>query len=244
VSAVVDVGDAIELTFTTVPGAAVSLSWLDRFGAPGILDEAVTENPAASGKFPVTLVAAPTDGLWTAFFTASGTTSATEKYYVRALSLSGPAPLAAVGDVADQYGTLTPAQESLTKYLIRAASALLRQRARQANLDIDADLAAGRLDPDVAALTVSNMVLRVLRNPNGLRAETTGPFSRTYDTTTAAGLLVLTDYDLAAITTAEAVPDGLAALGIGTIRVLPGLAPTPWYRRHGLGGRGGPYGGW
>lgn len=238
-SAVVDVGDALELTFTTVPGATVTLDWLDPPQVPQISGQVVAENPAASGKFPVTLVADSTPGLWTARFTASGTTSAVEKYYVRALSLAGLPPLAAVGDVADQFGTLTVAQEGLTKYLLRAASALLRQRARSAGLDIDGDVAAGRLDPDLAALTVSQMVLRVLRNPNGLRAETTGPFSRTYDTTAAAGMLVVTDYDLQAITTAEQVPDGLGALGIGTIRVTPGLAPTPWYRRH--GGRHGWY---
>ena len=55
-------------------------------------------------------------------------------------------------------------------------------------MNLDADITAGLLDPELAALTVANMVLRVLRNPSGLRAETTGPFSRTYDTTAAAGL--------------------------------------------------------
>jgi len=227
-SAVVDVGDAIEVTFTTVPGADVLVSWLDPYQVA--VDDAVEvdESPDGSGKYPKTFVPT-TAGMWTAQFSASGTTSAVERYYVRASAVSGPPPLASVGDVTAQFGTMTLAQEGLTAYLVRAASALLRQRARQEGLDLDADIAAGRLDPEVAALTVANMVLRVLRNPNGLRSETTGPFSRTYDTTAAAGLLVVTDYDLAAVTTPVAIPDGIASLGVGTIRVTPGLAPPVGY---------------
>lgn len=233
-TAVVDVGDAIELTFTTATGATVLMSWLDRYQVPVLDAVAVAESPGGSGKFPKTLVVTA-DGMWTAVFSASGNTSAVERYYVRALSPSGPPPLAAVGDVVGQFGAMTPAQETLTKTLVRAASALLRHHAVQAGLNLDADLAAGRLDPNVAALTVTNMVLRVLRNPNGLRSETTGPFSRTYDTTAAAGLLVVTAYDLAAVTTAPVVADGVASLGIGTIRVTPGMAPPVGYPHHWTG---------
>lgn len=245
-SAVVDVGDAIELTFETAPGATVMMSWLDPYQAAVLDNVTVAESPAASGKFPRTIIPGSV-GMWTAQFTASGNTAAVERYYVRASAITGPPPLAAVGDVVEQFGTMTLAQEGLTGYLVRAASALLRQHARQIGLDIDAGITAGRLDPEVAALTVANMVLRVLRNPNGLRAETTGPFSRTYDVQVAAGLLVVTDYDLAAVTTAPLILDGIASLGIGTIRVVPGLAPPVGYpRRWGsqYGGRGGgPYGG-
>lgn len=235
-STVVEVGDAVELTFATVPGATVTVNWLDPYLTPVLDAEPVPETPAASGKYPYTFL--PTlPGLWTAQFYASGTTSAAEPYYVRAVAMTGPQPLAAVGDVGEQM-TLTAAQEGLAKALIRAASALLRHRAKQVGLDIDADIAAGRLDPSVAALTVTNMVLRVLRNPQGLRSETTGPFSRTYDTTAAAGLLVVTEYDLAAVTTTPSVEDlGAAGLGIGTIRVVPGMAPPVGYpyrgRRYG-----------
>lgn len=239
-SAVLDVGDAIELTFTSVPGATVLVTWLDRYQVPVLDAVPVVENPAASGLFPKTFVVTSA-GMWTAVFSAGGTTSAVERYYVRALEPSGPPPFAAVGDVAEQFGTLTQAQEGLTRALVRAASSLLRHTARQAGLDLDADLAAGRLDPDVAALTVANMVLRVLRNPNGLRSETTGPFSRTYDTTAAAGLLVVTAYDLAAVTTSPVLEDGVAALGIGTIRVTPGLAPPVWYPRRNWDGQRGWY---
>lgn len=226
-SGVVDVGEALELKFSAPTGVAVTVTWLDPDQVPVIDSQSVPESPSGSGSYPQVLIPT-TAGMWTALFAGP---NLMETYYVRARALFGPLPLAAVGDVADQFGTLTAAQEGLAAHLVRAASALLRSRAAQVNVFIDADIAAGRLDPELAALTVANMVLRVMRNPDGLRAETTGPFSRTYDTTAAAGLLVVTDYDLTAITTAVAVPDGVAALGIGTIRAVPGLLPDPWYKR-------------
>lgn len=224
-TAVADVGEAIELTFITVPGSIVTLDWLDPNQIPVFSGGAVAEAPPASGNYPKTLI--PTSaGMWTATFTATGPTVAIESYFVRVRALTGPPPLAALGDVAAQYGTMTEAQQGLTVHLVRAASTLLRHRARQMGIDIDLEIAAGRLDADAAALAVTAMVLRVLRNPNGLRAETTGPFSRTFDTTVAAGLLVVTDAELGYVTPVPLVPDGTASLGIGTIRVVPGLAPS------------------
>lgn len=228
-SAVVDVGDALELTFATVAGATVTVSWLGPDQTAVIDAEPVTETPALSGLYP-RMFAPTVPGMWTAEFTASGTTQAVDRYYVRAMSLTGPPPFAAVGDVRAQYGDMTPAQESLAAWLVRAASAMIRTRLPL----IDQQIAAGSVTQEMAALVVANMVLRVMRNPNGLRSETTGPFSRTYDTTTAAGLLVITDYDLGSITPVEVLPDGLAGLSIGTIRIVPGMAPP--VRRRSWGG--------
>lgn len=237
-SGVVDVGEALELTFTASPGAYVTVSWLDPSQTALIDAETVPEEPTGSGNYPQVLV--PTSaGMWTALFNGPGQP---EKYYVRARSLFGPPPLAAVGDVADQFGTLTLAQEGLTAHLVRAASTLLRQRAQQAGMDIDADIAAGRLDAEAAALAVTAMVLRVLRNPNGLRSETVGPFSRTFDTTVAAGLLVVSDAELGMVTPVPVVPDGIASLGIGTIRVTPGLAPPVGWPARAPSRWGSPYG--
>jgi len=223
VSAVVDVGETLELTFSAEPGLAVSVSWLNPDQEAVIDAEPVPENPAGSGQYPATFT--PTvAGVWTALFLAPGNP---QTYYVRATPVLGPPPLAVIGDVGRQFGPMTPAQEGLAGHLVRAASSLLRQRVP----GIDEDVRAGRVDADVAALTVTNMVLRVMRNPNGLRSETTGPFSRTYDTSAAAGQLVVTDYDLAAVTAVEVLADGLASLGVGTIRVVPGLVPQvrrPW----------------
>jgi hypothetical protein len=234
VSGVVDVGEALELTFHGSAGQVVTASWLDPGQITVIDAEVVPESSTVAGDYPQIFV--PTAaGMWTAVFYSPGQP---ETYYVRARALLGPLPFAAVGDVAAQFGTLTTAQEGLTAHLVRAGSDLLRLRARQAGQDVDVDLAAGRITAEMAALTVANMVLRVLRNPKGLRSETVGPFSRTFDTTAAAGLLVVTDYDLAAITPAAVVPDGIGALGIGTIRVVPGLAPPVHRHRGGWSGHG------
>lgn len=220
----IDVGDAIELTFTTASGATVEVTWLDPDEASVFEDQPVAEAPPGSGKFPFTFL--PTRaGTWTALFTASGAATAVERHYIRASPITGPPPLAVVGDVTNQFGTLTPAQEGLTNALLRAASKLVRSRFTQ----IDANLAAGLLDPDVVALAVTNMVLRVLRNPGGLRSETIGPFSRSYDTGDAAGLLAITDQERSMLTP---VRPG-AAVAVGSIMMRPGLAPPPIGLRRG-----------
>lgn len=218
-SGVVDVGDAIELTFATATGSTVEVSWLDPNQVPVLDDVAVAETPAGSGLFPYTFTTdAP--GVWTAQFRASGAATAFEQYWIRASAITGPAPLAVVGDVGSQYGTMTAAQEGLTKHLLRVASKMVRARFP----NIDAQITAGTLDGEVAAAGITNMVLRVLRNPRGLRAETTGPFSRTYDTTAAAGLLVMTEDDLL-LFGPPAVPSSVQVAG--NIRLHAGLAPPP-----------------
>lgn len=223
-SSVVDTGDAFTLTFTSLPGATVMVDWLNPSGVP-VLDQApVGEYPANSGKFPKTFTP-DVPGMWTARFYTAG---AFEDYFVRVLSHVGePPPLAAVGDVVAQYGTLTEDEATLTKYLLRVASKMIRQNVP----NLDALLEARRLDPDVVALAPANMVLRVLRNPEGLRSETTGPFSRTYDTTSAAGLLVVTADDLKNVTPGPVAPAaGETWAPAGTLWVTPGMAPAPSWR--------------
>lgn len=235
-SAVLDVGDAIELTFSTVAGATVTVSWLNPDQVPVVDTEPVTETPTGSGKFPWTFVVS-SPGVWTAEFRASGTTSAVERYYVRATALAGPPPFAAVGDVAAQYGSMTPAEESLAGWLLRAASNMVRSRRPL----IDQQIATGVVSGDLVALAVTNMVLRVLRNPSGLRSETVGPFSRSYDTSVAAGLLVWTDDEEQLI---APVGTGVKAVAIGQMRPRAALAIAPVYRGPG-GVRGwGPDGWW
>lgn len=223
-STVIDVGDAFELTFTTTAGADVVVTWIDPDGDTILEAQDVPET--TSGSYPVTLTATEA-GMWTAIFTASGTVTAVEPYYVRARVVTGLPPLAAVGDVSAQFGTLTAAQEGITAFLLRAASSMIRH----AYPYVDAQLAAGRLDPDLVALAAANMVLRVLRNPNGLRGETVGPFSRTYDTTTAAGLLVISATEEGLLVPVVAA-SAATLTGVGTIRTRPGLAP-PTHHRHG-----------
>lgn len=214
-SGVVDVGDALELTFATNPGATVTATWYDPDMYPVFDNEAVSESPSASGRYPKTFLP-DRPGMWTAEFKASGTATANDRYFVRARSLAGPPPLAAVGDIAEQQ-TLTTAQEQLAAVLIRAASQMIRSR----RPDIDAQVTAGTVSADMVALAVTNMVLRVLRNPGGLRAETVGPFSRTFDTTYAAGLLIFSPDE-------EKLVEPIAQAGTtaaGPVRMLRASAP-------------------
>jgi len=75
VSGVVDVGDAVELTFNTTTGAAVNATWLDPDQVAVDSDVPVTEAPVASGKFPYTFLP-DRAGVWTGLFTASGAATA------------------------------------------------------------------------------------------------------------------------------------------------------------------------
>lgn len=223
-SAVVDVGDALELTFNAATGATVTVTWInpDQFAVVDGVE--VVESPPGSGQFPFTFLAT-LPGVWTAEFAASGSATAIERYYIRATALTGPPPLAAIGDVAGQYGSMTPSEETLTAVLLRAASQMVR--ARKPN--VDQLIAAGKLNGDLVALAITNMVLRVLRNPAGLRSETVGPFTRAYDTTVAAGLLVLGPDEAALLE-----PSATATAGtIGQFHPRAALAIAPINRKGG-----------
>lgn len=222
---VADVGDAIELIFTTVPGATVTLTWINPDQEEVLQDVSVAEDPAASGRYPYTFVL-DSPGVWTAEFRASVTTTVVERYYVRATSLTGPPPFAAVGDVAAQFGTMSTAEQSLAGWLLRAASNMIRSRRPV----IDQQIRDGLISQDMAALAVTNMVLRVMRNPGGLRSETVGPFSRSYDTTVAAGLLVITDDEWALL---EPAGNNFPPTRVATITPKAALAIAPIYRRGG-----------
>jgi hypothetical protein len=212
----VDVGDAVEVTYTGTTGSTVVVSWIDPDLEPDFEDAAVTETPPGSGRFPY-IFQPSRAGTWTARFDETGNDQQVERYYIRAADITGPPPLAVLGDISEQFGSMTVAQQQLANALLRAASKLVRSRFPS----IDQQIRDGKLDADVVALGVTNMVLRVLRNPGGLRSETIGPFSRTYDTTAAAGLLVITASEEAMFS-----PSGVTApnTAIGTARLRSGLA--------------------
>lgn len=222
----VDVGDAVELTFETVTGATVTITWIAPDATTVLDHQAVAEDPAGSGRYPTTLVP-DLDGMWQAIFTASGAATAVESYWIRAVSVTGPAPLATVGDVVELFRPVNPAEESLIAALLRRASAIIRNNIP----DLAAKIAAGTLSADLVGLAAINMVLRVVRNQHNLKSETVGPFTRTFDTSAAGGLLELTAADLALLT-----PKANKRKPASTIYLRPGLAPPPYgirgvYRR-------------
>lgn len=125
---------------------------------------------------------------------------------------------ASVANVAAIYGALTDDQQVAVAALLVMAGATLRSNIP----DLDARLTAGTLDSALPNMVSVNMVLRVIRNATGVRSETVGPFSRTWDTTTMGGTLLVTAAELAMLVTK---PDAAPA---GTIMTRPGLAPRPY----------------
>jgi len=231
-SGVADVGDAVELTYSTAPGATVTMSWI-YLPTPVVLQEdvAVTEllvdgNP--SGQFPITLTG-PYAGMYEAVFTATGAASNTESYYLRFDAVDGLPPLATIGEYTDLYGSLSEARAATARALLKRASQLIRD----SYPGIDTRIGAGTVPADSVGLAVLNMVARVMRNPGGLRSETTGPFSRAYDPDAASGMLQITGAEISLL-----VPPAVSgARGkMGSSRITGGMVPAAHQRdwRHGL----------
>jgi hypothetical protein len=132
-------------------------------------------------------------------------------------------PLAVVADVQvlPGIGDLNEDDATTAARLLRTASNLVRTRFR----DIDARVAAFAtpapgvtpIDPDIVTDVVANMVARVLRNPEGVKAEAIGPTSTTYYSNVSAGYLFLTSDEAAMLAPAPRP-------SIGTIRAGEGLA--------------------
>jgi hypothetical protein len=223
-----DVGDAIELTYATAPSSTVTLDWIHvPSGAVLLQDQAVSElldGATHTGQYPVTLVGSLA-GMFEARFTSSGAATNTESYFERFDAQGGPAPLATLGEYTDLYGSLSAARQATARALLKRASQLVRDTYPR----LDERIAAGTIPADSAGLAVLNMVARVMRNPQGLRSESTGPFSRAYDPDAASGMLQISDADAGLLL--PPVITGRGAKGrVGTVRVTGGMVP-PTHRR-------------
>lgn len=228
-----DVGDAIELTYTTAPGATVSMSWIHLPSNTVVLENEpvaeVIDGVTPTGRYPITLVG-QSAGMYEAVFTATGTATNTESYFERFDAVGGLPPLATLGEYTDLYGSLSAARAATARALLKRASQLVRDTFP----GIDTRIAAGTVAGDSVGLAVLNMVARVLRNPQGLRSETTGPFSRAYDPDAASGMLQITDAETGLL--APPVARTGARGKLGTARVTGGMVPKTHRRdwRHGL----------
>lgn len=128
------------------------------------------------------------------------------------------APLAVIADVENAWRQLNTDEQTQARHLLLLASSLVRTEVA----GVDARLASGELDVDVATAVVVAMTVRGLRNPDGARqrSETVGPFTTSAAYTDAVSQLSL----LPAERRVLAAPTGRLA-GLGTIRVTPGMAP-------------------
>lgn len=129
------------------------------------------------------------------------------------------APFATFQDVA-ALRELDTWDSALVPVLLVYGAAMIRSR----KPDIDTRIANGTLDPDLAKFVAVSMILRVLRNLDGIRQQTIGPYSATYDPVEASGRLQLTQDDL------NWLAPPAAGAGAGTVRLGAGLG----YGRDGL----------
>jgi hypothetical protein len=192
-----NVGDAVALVFTAVEGVSVSAEIIapDGTAAPPADVDANAEEP---DQYPFTFIPDRT-GVWRVRFRASGQAVATETYTVTVTdTASGMAPFATSATVETMWRDLTAEEEARADVLCRYASQIIRQEVPS----IDERIADGRISGEIATFVCTQMVLRVLRNPSGVAAESVGPWSVTYGSvgTQATGALYLAEIEMRMLT--------------------------------------------
>lgn len=123
---------------------------------------------------------------------------------------------ATLNDVEEMIGDIDDCDVDKVGGLLRRASTMIRSQV--ANIDLRITL--GTLDGQTVADIATDMVIRVLRNEEGVKQETIGPTAVTYDPQVAAGRLFMTPDELFTLTPAAAV-----RAPVGTINTVPTLAP-------------------
>lgn len=128
-------------------------------------------------------------------------------------------------DVLDRWLTPSPPAEPLIQAWLDDADTLIRWEVP----DVDERVGDGRLPVERLVLVECSMVLRVLRNPSGVKSQsqTTGPFATSTSFETA-GALVLTDEERNML-----VGDAAVDQAAFTIDPTPAAAggrwpPDPW----------------
>lgn len=137
------------------------------------------------------------------------------------------ANFATLDDVEEMIGEVDDDETAKVNGLLRRASTMIRSQVAT----IDLRIAQGLLDPQTAEDICADMVVRVLRNEDGIKQETIGPTAVTYDPTVASGKLFMTPEELFLL-----YPPKTIRSPVGTIRTVPGLGPREMRRRRdGLG---------
>jgi hypothetical protein len=98
------------------------------------------------------------------------------------------ADLATVPDVEALWRPLTGDESVRVAGLLRMASAIVRRQLPT----LDARISAATLDPDLARSVVATMVVRAMKNPDGIVARTVEDYSERY-ADAKAGLVLLPD---------------------------------------------------
>lgn len=124
--------------------------------------------------------------------------------------------LATPADVAARLGReLAPEEITQVAVLLDDTELLLRARIP----DLLEKVESGEIDRAVVVMIEANMVMRVLRNPQGFTQETDGNYSYTVSEKVASGLLDVTDVEW-------------ALLGVtGGLFLIAPTTPVPWCTR-------------
>ena len=103
-----------------------------------------------------------------------------------------PSVYATVDDVVAEYdGTVADDQIDYIDRKLTSAELVVRSVAG----DIESRIGSGRTSFEAVKLVLCNMVIRVLRNPEGVRTQTVGPFSISLDQQSSSAQLVITKED-------------------------------------------------
>ena len=103
---------------------------------------------------------------------------------------------ATTADVESRWRSLTAAETVVADTRLDDAWAhLLAKRPT-----LEADITAGTVSEANAIRVVSDMVIRLMKNPDGKRSETIDDYSYTRDELVSAGMLYVTDAELADLT--------------------------------------------
>jgi hypothetical protein len=101
-----------------------------------------------------------------------------------------------IADLEARFHSFTPAEEITAQALLDDAWAVLLMMVP----DIEDRMTAGTTSIEAAVFVVSSMVLRVLRNPNGVRTWSVDDYSETRDNSLSAGSLYASADELALLT--------------------------------------------
>lgn len=186
-------GSTVTVEYHTTPGSDVTAQIFNHAGTPDAPPAAVAESEP--GLY-VTTFTPDHAGVWrVAWRSVKDTTTVTKSVPVAVADPSGGVPYATAETIAEMWRPLSGDDTERAEALCGYASAVIRTRVSH----VDARIAAGTLSPAVVGYVCASMVLRVMRNPSGVAAETVGPWSVTYGSTgtQATGALYLTEEDLA-----------------------------------------------
>lgn len=125
---------------------------------------------------------------------------------------------AQVSDVGTMLAPATIEGSEIPKVggLLRRASMIIRSQVWM----VDQRIAEGTLDPQAVSDVAVDIVLRYLRNEEGIKQETIGPIATTYDPLVAAGRLFLDPGELFLLQ-----PPQAAKATVGTMHTVPALTP-------------------